>query len=273
MNPYNPRLLRINRLILEAHHHLRNYLDRDGPTHPLMTRKQILTATLIAALVGSSATAAATTEGSTQEPARTEHVIVQADFVGPSIDGELPGFFHGQPRGITYTLEPDGSSVILWASSVAGLDEGETALWVGTLTADEQAAVRNFLAESGSQATAASSGRVVCTVWADPPAFDDTYDVIEGTGYHWCSGPWARHRLIGRLQRRWGFFFWITEATADTYWEYDEDEIRTYPAFDCGSDNTRAWRNRSTGEVVAKDGRRSIRVHNSESNITEDCDV
>jgi len=81
------------------------------------------------------------------------------------------------------------------------------------------------------------------------------------------------HRLIGRLQRRWGFFFWITEATADTYWEHDEDEIRAYPAFDCGSDNTRAWRNRSTGEVVAKDGRRSIRVHNSESNITEDCDV
>jgi hypothetical protein len=96
--------------------------------------------------------------------------------------------------------------------------------------------------------------------------------VIEGTGYHWCSGPWARHRLIGRLQRKWAFIFWITEATADTYWQYD-DEIEAYPAFDCVSDNTRTWRNRSTGEVVAKDGRRSIRVHNSESNITEDCDV
>ena len=32
MNPYNLRLLRVNRLILEARHHLQNYLDREGPT-------------------------------------------------------------------------------------------------------------------------------------------------------------------------------------------------------------------------------------------------
>jgi hypothetical protein len=238
----------------------------------LMIRKQILAAIVIAALVGSVVAAGATTEGPGQQPVRTEHVIVQADFVGPSVDGKLPGFFGGEPRGVTYTLEPDGSSVILWASSVAGLDEGKTALWVGALTADEQAAVRSFLAGSGGQTASASSGRVVCTVWADPPVFDVAYAVIEGTGYHWCSGPWARHRLIGRLQRKWGFVFWITEATANTYWQYD-DEIRAYPAFDCDSDNTRTWRNRSTGEVYAQDGRYSIAVHNSESNITEDCDV
>lgn len=37
-------------------------------------------------------------------------------------------------------LKSDGSSVILWASSMAGLEKGETAPWVGTLTDDERAA-------------------------------------------------------------------------------------------------------------------------------------
>lgn len=233
-----------------------------------MGRKRILTAILIAALVGSAVAAAATTdEGNGQQQVRTEHVIVQADYVGPSIDGELPAFPDGVPRGLTYMLLPDGSSVTLWASSTAGLEDGDTPLWVGTLTADEQAAVRDFLARSGSGAAAASSRPVICNVWAYPPVFDVAYDVIEGTGYQWCSGPWARHRLVGRLQRKWGFVFWITEATASTYWQYDDDTIEVYPAFDCVSDNLRTWRNRSTGEVIAKDGRRSIRVHISEREL------
>ena len=126
-----------------------------------MIRKQILTAALIAGLTGSAVTAAAATEGPGQQPMRTEHVIVQADYVGPSIDGKLPDFFDGNPRGVTYMLKPDGSTVTLWASSVAGLDEGETPLWVGTLTADEQAAVRSLLAGSEDRNAAASSGPVV----------------------------------------------------------------------------------------------------------------
>ena len=65
---------------------------------------------------------------------------MRAAVVGPSVDRELPSFFDGHPRGVTYTLQPDGSSVILWASSVDGLEEGDTALWVGPLTADELAA-------------------------------------------------------------------------------------------------------------------------------------
>lgn len=238
-----------------------------------MAHKRKLTAILVAALVGSAVTAAASTDGPTQAPVRTEHVIVQADYVGPSIDGELPAFPDGVPRGVTYMLLPDGSSVTLWAPSTAGLEDGDTPLWVGTLTADEQAAVRDFLARSGSGAAAASSRPVICNVWAYPPEFDVAYDVIEGTGYHWCSGPWQRHRLTGRLQRKWGFIFWRTEATATTYWQYEDDTIEVNPAFDCVSDNNRTWRNRSTGEVIAQDGRRSIRVHISESTITEFCDV
>lgn len=236
-------------------------------------RRQILIAILIAASVGSVVAAAANAKSLGQQPARTEHVIVRADFVGPSVDGELPGFFGGDPRGVTYTLEPDGSSVILWASSVAGLDEDETALWVGALTADEQAAVRRFLAGSGGRSAPASSDRVVCTVWADPPVFDGASDVIDGSGYHWCAGPWRRHRLIGKLQRKWGFIFWITQATTDTYWQYEDNELRDYPAFDCDSDILRTWRNRAMGEVVAMDGRSSTKFHISESNITEHCDV
>ncbi|MDE0370844.1 MAG: hypothetical protein OXI84_12010 [bacterium] len=65
---------------------------------------------------------------------------MRAGVVGPSVGGELPSFFDGHPRGVTYTLQPDGSSVVLWASSVDGLEEGDTALWVGPLTADEPAA-------------------------------------------------------------------------------------------------------------------------------------
>ncbi|MDE0138250.1 MAG: hypothetical protein OXM57_07260 [bacterium] len=65
---------------------------------------------------------------------------MRAGLVGPSVGGELPSFFDGHPRGVTYTLQPDGSSVILWASSGDGLEEGDTALWVGPLTADELAA-------------------------------------------------------------------------------------------------------------------------------------
>ena len=236
-------------------------------------RRQILIAVLIAASVGSVVAAAANAKSLGRQPVRTEHVIVRADFVGPSVDGRLPGFFGGDPRGVTYTLEPDGSSVILWASSVAGLDADETALWVGTLTADEQAAVRSFLAGSGGRSASASSGRVVCTVWADPPVFDGASDAIDGTGYHWCAGPWQRHRLIEKLQRKWGFIFWITETTTDTYWQYDDNEIRAYPAFDCDSDNFRTWRNRSMGEVIAMDGRSSTKAHISEINITEHCDV
>jgi len=75
------------------------------------------------------------------------------------------------------------------------------------------------------------------------------------------------------LQRKSGFVFWITEATANTYWQYEDDTIEVYPAFDCVSDNNRTWRNRSTGEVIAEDGRLSIRVHISESTITEFGDV
>jgi len=64
---------------------------------------------------------------------------MRAGVVSPSVGGELPSFFDGHPRGVTYTLQPDGSSVILWASSVDGLEEGDAALSVGPLTAGELA--------------------------------------------------------------------------------------------------------------------------------------
>ena len=110
-----------------------------------------------------------------------------------------------------------------------------------------------------------------CTVWAEPPELNGALDMIEGTGYHWCSGPWARHKLIGRLQRKQALILWVTEATANSYWEYDDHEIMVYPAFDCENDGKTTWRNRSTGYVVAEDGRTSEKSHNSERNITVYC--
>ena len=234
-----------------------------------MIRKQMLTAALATLLVGSAVTAAATTDSSSQE--RVEHVIVQADYIGVSVGGQMPDFPNG-PAGVTYTLEPDGSSVTLWASSEAGLDPGVTALWVGDLTADELTAVREYLSESGTQGTVAASGVIYCTVWADPPYYDEEDDSVKATGYHWCSGPWIRHKLDGRMLRKWGWFVWIIEDTDSTYWEYDDAEIQAYPTVSCYNSNTTTWRNRSTGTVEGSNGFSSVRSHNSDT-ITMDCGV
>lgn len=125
-----------------------------------ITRKGIQIAALTLLLTASTV-AAATTIGERQQ---VERLIVQADYVGPSVGGQAPT----NPRGVTYTLAEDGSSETLWAASEDSLDGG-TALWIGDQV--DVAAARKYLQDTGllldSTDAAAASGVIVCSVWAD----------------------------------------------------------------------------------------------------------
>ena len=170
----------------------------------------------VALLVASTAVAATPQP----TPERDHSVVVQADFIGPPI----PFPYEGSPGGVTYMVSPEGETTILWADSEDGLDEGETALWYGDQV-DEDAA-RQYLEEAGvlvpevpeipPEEDPTVMAWVLCTVWVWDPVLDPgIVDRMEAEASHFCSGDWISHKVRGKLQRKWGWF-WRTEDTLTT---------------------------------------------------------
>lgn len=228
-----------------------------------MMRK--LTAALLALLLLAGVSPASGKDGPAPPPAEMpDDLIVQSDYVGPAVNGQMPDFGGRSPGGVSYMLMPDGTSVILWASSSEGLDEGDTSLWTGTLTAHDLTAVRQYVAN-------AAASVIYCTVWAGDPWYDHELNAVRATGHHWCTGAWTRHRLVGKMMRQKWWIVWIIEDTYDTHWEYDETWIEAYVLVDCNGSKSTKWRMRATGTVQWGDSNSDTKSHNSENPVTMDC--
>ena len=85
---------------------------------------------------------------------------------------------------------------------------------------------------------------------------------------HFCSGNWIGHKVRGKLQRKWGWF-WTTQDTHTTPWEYDDSMISAPTQRDCGSNHVTKWRSKGTGWVEYSGGY-SIQNHTSEE-VLEAC--
>ena len=230
-------------------------------------RKRIIGVVTVALLVASTAVAATPQP----TPERDHSVVVQADFIGPPI----PFPYEGSPGGVTYMVSPEGETTILWADSEDGLDEGETALWYGDQV-DEDAA-RQYLEEAGVLVPEVPEippaedptvmAWVLCTLWAWDPVLNPGW--MEAEASHFCSGNWIAHKVRGKLQRKWGWF-WRTEDTQTTLWEFDDNTIWATTVRTCGSNDETDWRSKATG-WVRYDGGSSTRNHTSDRVDDVEC--
>ncbi len=225
-----------------------------------MIRNNTLAAALVVLLVG-SAVAAVATDDLPEGDSRLETLVVTADYVGVTIDGGTPNFANG--GGVTYALGADGSSEILWASSDNALDDGDTARWVGTLTTGELAFANAYVAETEATVDASTTdgapvaSLIYCTNWAYNPVWDWNDNGMSASATHFCAGDdWKRHKVDGRLQRKWGWF-WRTTDNDGTGWSYVENRITAWLFTSCKNDNLTHWRSKAIGVVEAWDGRAS----------------
>lgn len=77
---------------------------------------------------------------------------------------------------------------------------------------------------------------------------------MESSANQVCTGNWRRHKVGGKLQRKWGWF-WRTADSNGTGWNYVDTYIWAYLYKNCRNNNPTDWRAKARGTVQNFSGR------------------